>query len=181
VRCASGGSVGPNMVDSPTADTQGINASNGYYVTYLYAPGLGLYFDIESDRDVADATLIFRISSEAAPFAITLAGSNDVTENGTRISSYTISLNDKNIEYEMIEIIDTTGHTSTGGKRPFSDHTIAVNLSLQKGTNTFAFITTNMNGMGGTMAGTAPVIDCIKVITSAELSWDPQTDNEFGQ
>lgn len=178
---ASGGSVGNNMVDSPAPGQEGINASNGYYVTYLYAPGLGLYFNIESDRDVADATLIFRISAEAAPYALTPSGSNGETENGTRLSQYTIMLNNESLPYETIEITDTMGHTSTGGKRPFSDFTIAVNLQLKKGTNTFSFITTNMNGMGGTMAATAPVIDCIKVITSAELSWNPLTDNEFGQ
>lgn len=178
---ASGGSVGPNMVDSPAPGMEGLNASNGYYVTYLYSPGLGLYFNIESDRDVSDATLIFRISAENAPYAITSSPLGGETENGTILSQYGILLNDTPIDYETIEITDTTGHTGTGGRRPFSDFTIAVNLSLKKGSNTFAFITENTNGMGGTMAATAPVIDCIKVTTSAELTWSPIIDNEFGQ
>lgn len=178
---ASGGSEGPNMVDPPAPGMEGINASNGYYVTYLYSPGLGLYFNIESDRDVSDATLIFRISAETVPFAITSSGEEGETENGIILSQYDIALNGTLIEYETIEILDTTGHKETGGRRPFSDFTIAVNLSLKKGTNTFSFITANTNGMGGTMAATAPVIDCIKIVTSAELSWNPVTDNEFGQ
>ena len=178
---ASGGSEGPNMVDPPAPGQEGINASNGYYVTYLYSPGLGLYFNITSDRDVADATLIFRISSETVPYALTSSPLGGETENGTRLSQYDISLNGESIEYETIEILDTLGHTATGGKRPFSDHTIAVKLSLKKGVNVFSFVTANMNGMGGTMAATAPVIDCIKVTTSAELSWNPVLTNEVGQ
>lgn len=178
---ASGGSVGANMVDSPAPGMEGINASNGYYVTYLYSPGLTLSFIIESDRDVSDATLIFRISAESAPYAITPTGDDGVTDNGTKLSQYIIMLNDVAINYETIEILDVSGHTSTGNRRPFSDFTIAVNLSLKKGQNVFSFITANTNGMGGTMAATAPVIDCIKVQTSAELSWDPITSNEFGQ
>lgn len=178
---ASGGSQGANMVDSPAPGMEGINASNGYYVTYLYSRGLTLTFMINSDRDVSDATLIFRISAENVPFALCPSGGGDYTENGTLRSDYMIMLNGKPINYETIEITDVTGHTSTGGRRPFSDFTIAVNLTLKKGMNTFAFTTANTNGMGGTMAATAPVIDCIKVQTSAELNWDPITSNEFGQ
>lgn len=178
---ASGGSDGPNMVDSPPTGAEGINASNGYYVTYLYKAGLALNFIIESDRDVADATLIFRITAENAPYAINPYTSEGETFDGTRLSQYLITLNGQTIDYETIEITDTTGHTATGGKRPFSDHTLAVGLSLKKGRNVFTFLTANNNGMGGTMSATAPVIDCIKIRTSANLDWNPITSNEFGQ
>lgn len=178
---ASGGSEGPNMVDPPAPGMEGINASNGYYVTYLYAPFLALYFDIDSDRDVADATLIFRISAENVPFALSSYSSDIPTESGTILSEYLIKLNDAPIDYGVIEITDVTGHAATGGRRPFSDFTIAVSLSLTKGRNTFSFTTANTNGMGGTMSATAPVIDCIKVTTSANLEWTALLDNEFGQ
>lgn len=127
------------------------------------------------------AFIFFRISSETVPYALTSSPLGGETENGTRLSQYDISLNGTPIEYETIEILDTLGHPATGGKRPFSDHTIAVKLSLKKGVNVFSFVTANMNGMGGTMAATAPVIDCIKVTTSAELSWNPVLTNEVGQ
>lgn len=178
---ASGGAEGPNMVDSPSPGTEGINASNGYYVTYLYAMGLALHFVISSDRDVTDATLIFRISAENSPYALSSYLNEGTTAAGTLYSQYLIMLNDVAIQYETIEVRDVTGHSATGGKRPFSDFTIAVNLSLKKGMNVFSFITANSHGMGGTMSGTAPVIDCIKVTTYASLSWIPITGNEFGQ
>ena len=97
------------------------------------------------------------------------------------ISNYTITCNGNAIDYPLIEVADTTGHEDTGGVRPFSDHVLTTSLNLQKGQNKFKFISSNSHGMGGTMAATAPVIDCIKIDTKAELSWNPITDNEFGQ
>ncbi len=176
---ASGGSTGPNMVDPPPPGMEGINASNGYYVTYLYAEGLAIHFMITSDRDVDDAKLIFRITCENAPFAIDPILNDGKTANGTKYSQYMIKLNKDLVYYETIEITDTTGHAS--GRRPFSDHVLGVNLQIKKGQNVFSFITANNHGMGGTMSGTAPVIDCIKISTSANLTWIPMTSNEFGQ
>lgn len=183
---ASGGSEGANMVDGVPEAALGMNGSNGYYVTYLYAPGLGLIFNIESDRDVEDATLIFRITCESRPFALDPVKNGDTAfedDSGDAVpySMYVITVNGQSIMYDTIMVKDASGHEDTGGRRPFSDHVIAVNLSLKKGMNSFSFLTANMNGMGGTMAGTAPVIDCIKITTSAELSWEPVTGNEFGQ
>ena len=77
------------------------------------------------------------------------------------------------LDYETIEV--------AGGWPAFEDYTIAVNLSLKEGENVVRMMTANSHGMGGTMAGTAPVIDCIKITTSANLSWNPVTGNEFGQ
>ena len=180
---ASGGSEGANMVDPPRPGREGINASNGYYVTYLYKEGLELRFMIESDREVEDATLIFRITAETRGYAITSYIGEGETEIGTRWSQYDMMLNGEYLDYGIIEILDVgvQENEATGGQRPFSDHTIAVNLKLKKGTNEFRFITANSNGMGGTMAGTAPVVDCIKIQTSAELSWTPTLTNEDRQ
>lgn len=178
---ASGGSQGREMVDPPAPGCEGMNASNGFYVTYLYAEGLQIKFNIVSDRDVSDATLVFRITCENVGFAIDPAMNDGETFNGTILSRYEIALNDTAIQYETIEITDASGHPDSGGRRPFSDHTLAVNLSLKKGNNTFTFLTANGHGMGGTMSGTAPVIDCIKVTTSANLTWEPMIDNEYGQ
>lgn len=178
---ASGGSEGANMVDSPAPGTEGINASNGYYVTYLFAPFLTLTFNIDSDRPVNDAKLTFRITCESVPYALSPTEQDGETENGTRISNYMITCNDSPIDYPLIEISDVTGHEATSGKRPFSDHVLTTSLNLQRGQNKFKFISSNNHGMGGTMAATAPVIDCIKIDTKAELSWNPITANEFGQ
>ena len=178
---ASGGAEGRNMVDPPGTGQEGINASNGYYVTYLFQEDLFIQFVITSDREVEDATLIFRISCESMGFALDPILNDGETENGTLYSCYQITINGEPIIYPTIEITDAQGHEATGGKRPFSDHVLTTTLHLEEGVNVIRFTTANSHGMGGTMAGTAPVIDCIKITTSAELSWDPITGNEFGQ
>ena len=180
---ASGGSEGAEMVDQPSTAAMGINPSNGYYVTYLFAPGIRLKWVINSDRDVDNVKFIFRISCEAKGFALTPEDVPDgeETANGTLLSTYVISLNGTPINYDVIEITDAQGHEDTGDKRPFSDHVISTTLSLKKGENVIICLTANNHGMGGTMAATAPVIDCIKLEAAAELSWEPNVDNEFGQ
>ena len=180
---ASGGSEGAEMVDSPSSAAEGVNASNGYYVTYLFAPGIRLKWVINSDRDIDNVTLIFRISCESQGFALTPNDTEegDVTDLGTRLSKYTILVNGDALEYPVIEITDAKGHEDTGDRRPFSDHILSTTVSLKKGENIIIALTDNEHGMGGTMAATAPVIDCIKIEAAAELSWNPITENEFGQ
>ncbi len=115
-------------------------------------------------------------------YALSGSESSGTTDNGTNISNYTIKVNDATLDYNTVEVTyNAADYTSTDGWRPFSDHVLTTSLSLQKGENKFEFISSNMNGMGGTMAATAPVIDCLKIDTTAELSWDPVTANEFGQ
>lgn len=170
---ASGGSVGPNMVDSTPMDHPNINPSNGYYVTYLYKPGLAIGFDIVSDREVSDAKIVLRVTAETRGFAIDPVLNDGTTDKGNLYSQYIITLNGVPIEYPTIEV--------DGGWPEFSDFTLAINLPLKKGHNVINLLTANDHGMGGTMAGTAPVVDCIKITTSANLSWDPIIDNEIGQ
>ena len=179
---ASGGSVGANMVDSPAPSAMGIDASNGYYVTYLYAPFLTITFNITSDRAVSDAKLTFRVTCEKMGYALSPTMNGGQTDNGTNISNYTINVNDEALIYDMVEVTyNAADYTATDGWRPFSDFVLTTSLNLKKGENKLDFISSNANGMGGTMAATAPVIDCLKIDTSAELSWDPVLGNEFGQ
>ena len=170
---ASGGSVGPNMVDSTPMDHPDINPSNGYYVTYLYSPGLAISFNIVSDRDVSDAKIVLRVTAETRGYAIDPNLNDGTTDKGNIYSQYVITLNEVPIEYPTIEV--------DGGWKPFSDFTLAINMTLKKGNNVITLTTANDHGMGGTMAGTAPVVDCIKITTSANLSWNPITGNELGQ
>ena len=170
---ASGGSDGPNMVDSVPDDKLYLNASNGYYVTYLYSPGLAINFNITSDRDVSDAKIVLRVTSENLAYALSPNLNEGTADNGAIYSMYMITLNEQPINYSTIEV--------DGGWPEFEDFTLVVNASLKKGENVITLMTANNHGMGGTMAGTAPVIDCIKITTSAGLTWDPVTGNEFGQ
>lgn len=183
---ASGGANGADMVDGVPPDSLGMNASNGYYLTYLFVYDLNIDFVIESDRDVTDAKLVFRITADdgQGKFALAPMSCMDTfTESGTAIAKYDISANGQSIDYEVIEITDVGGDLwpDTAGRRPFTDHVITVTLNLKKGTNKLSFTARNGVPAGGTRTTTAPVIDCIKITTSANLTWDPKTDNTFGQ
>ena len=197
---ASGSATGLDMINSPSPDKEAyLQTSAGYYVTYLYTPDIALNFVINSDRAVNDAKLVIRITAEQAPFILVPtddymfdgdvppgadAGEFDYGPDsgiageyfdGVHVmySGYEISCNGTLINYDPIRVIDVSGHDAGGGQRPFSDFDVTLTLNLQKGRNVLTFKTANYNGMGGTMKASAPVFDCIKITTSAELSWEP--------
>lgn len=163
----SGGASGTAMINKDTITEDpalgtNANASNGYFLSYLYAYGLYIDFVITSDR-ATTATLILRISAEQKdPFIL--------TDN-----EYLITLNGTKVNYGSITIFGAYAALNQQ-KLPFED-VISVQVNLVEGINNFRFLTNNLNSMGGTMDATAPLIDCIKLDTIANLSWDPLLEN----
>ncbi len=130
-------------------------ASNGYYVTYLYYKGAELDFKITSDTDVTDAKLILRLSAEVMDVSLT-------TED------YNVVVNDSMIGYSQINITNVPAQGS-GQTKEFADFTLTKKLSLKQGENVIKLITNNTKKMFGTMDSTAPMIDCMKISTNANL------------
>jgi uncharacterized repeat protein (TIGR02543 family) len=163
----SGGAAGIAMInkDTITEDPDlgtNANASNGFFLSYLYCSGLFIDFVITSDRAI-DATLILRFSAEQKdPFVIT---DNEylITVNGTKVNYGSITINGAYAALQQ-------------RKLPFSD-VLSITISLNEGPNTIRFLTNNQNSMGGTMDATAPLIDCIKIDTYAYLTWNPVLEN----
>lgn len=163
----SGGAAGTAMIvrDTITDDLElgtNANASNGYFLSYLYANGLFIDFVITSDR-ATEATLILRFSGEQLdPLTFT-------------DDEYLITLNGSKVNYGSITINGTFAALRQR-KLPFSD-VISIPISLTEGVNLIRFTTNNQNVMGGTMEATAPLFDCIKIDTVAALSWNPKLSN----
>ena len=163
----SGGAAGTAMItkDTITLDPDlgtNANASNGYYLTYLYSYLLFIDFEITSDR-ATDATLILRLSAEQRdPFVIT-------------DDEYLITLNGTKVNYGSITILGAYAALQQR-KLPFED-VISIPIQLIQGKNVIRFTTNNQNSMGGTMDATAPLMDCIKIDTIAMLTWSPVLDN----
>ncbi len=145
-----------------------LTASNGYWVGYLYKTGCKLTFVIDSDRDISDVTLKIRLSGEIV--------------NGITIKSnqFKITINDSVVRYNDIFIDDVP--TSPGSPpRAFEDFELGANLSLKEGRNEIVLTVDNavpLQGADGSLAGgkiqaTAPLVDCIKITTAANLSWNP--------
>lgn len=139
-------------------DEQNLNASNGYFVSYLYYNGAFLEWKINSNAAVSDVVLIARLSAEFFDIEVNPSTYN-VTVNGTSLTGYDISL---------------TGVQNTMNKLPFVDFVISTKVSLNKGDNSIKLITNNENShtqTAGTYKAEAPMIDCIKLATNEKIAW----------
>lgn len=168
----SGSATGTSMIlnDFDTATQKyASNASNHYYVSFLYVTGISLDFTFTSDKAVNDATFIWRISGEVLSTINVNANDNTILVNGDALGYSDITITD----------IPTM---SSGKVKEFEDYTLTTSLNIKEGTNTVKFVTTNAdNSMGGTMYAVAPMIDCFKITTTANLTWDPDTTTTNGR
>lgn len=154
----SGGGANTDVV---APDMGGYGASNGFYVTYLYTNNVTIQFVINSDKAVNDARLVWRLSAEGADYTISP-------------SNYKVAVNGTELQYAPVQF---TGVPGVGSMLPFKDYVLATNVSLKEGENIISFTTANSTSLGGTTTATAPIIDCIKIVTSATLTWTPVESN----
>lgn len=161
----SGGAAGPDAIVKD--DDSVANASNGFYLSFAYVNGVTLEYVIESDRAVDDASIYLRLSAEVT----------DITINGEK---YSVIVNGTKLPYGDI-VLDNVPAMSSSDVKDFEDYLIATGVSLVEGKNIIHLVTSNTEPMGGTMTATAPMIDCLKVVTSANLTWNPMTENIEGR
>ncbi len=161
----SGGSNGKEMVQQDQGGAA--NASNGYWLGYLYVTNMSVDFVFNSTKAVNDVSLTLRLSCEIKD--ITLTSENyKVQVNGTDIQ-----------DYGTISLSGASTSDSTGYVRPFSNHKLRKKINLVQGENTIKLITANSEAMGGTMYATAPMVDCVKLtdFQDAKLTYNPILDN----
>lgn len=157
----SGNASGTSMIYKDTGD----HGASGYgYVSHLYKTNNSLEFYFTSDIAVSDATIKIRVATEL-PDEWTYDNSMmQVTLNGTAIMYDSFTLTPSG-ETDM-----TTGQSAM---TDFEDYTLTMNASLQEGANELVIkIVNNKPTQGTTYTAAAPVIDCIKITTSAILDWD---------
>jgi len=190
----SGTTLGKEMA------TGGIGVSNGGAVWGMNKENVSVNFIIVSDRDVDDAVLTLRVGTEfnmttefdASTFTIRWdpVSEDDVkpiADGGAwgswdalfldyyETPGYTVP----QYECENGYISVTATDSQASG---FQDVTVYTHLKLQKGLNCISLITTNSDrpSEGATFYATAPVVDCIKIQTSAQLGlYNPQ-NNGYG-
>lgn len=147
----SGAASGASMI---VKDATGLGASNGKFVSYLYKQGLGLEFYIASSEAVNDAVLTLSVAAEMDNINLTS-------------ETFLVKVNGEAMPYDAISL-------PSGGK--FADSIVVKGVTLAEGANLIEVVTNNsVNPMGegmGTYQGTAPMVDCIKVDTTAVLIWD---------
>ena len=147
----SGSALGLDMIQ---ADQNGAaQASNGYWVGYLYVNNLSLEFNFTSDKAIENVDLTLRLSCEIKD--ITLTSDN-----------YKIFVNDEElVDYGTITLAGASNSDSSGYVRPFTDYKCRKKINVKQGENSIVLKTSNSEGMGGTMYATAPMVDCIKLGT----------------
>ena len=154
---------------SPDIDGD-FNASNEYFVVGMYAKGSTLTFEIIADKAVEDAKIIARFSTEDPASLLNGGGSNPKSYTITK-DTFLIKVNGTPLNYGDITFNDIKKTNK------FRDYTVGTNVSLIEGKNVIELVTDNENSLGGTTKATAPIVDNIKITTSAKLSWTPLESN----
>lgn len=140
-------------------------ASNGFFISYFYVKGLTLTFNITSDKAVENAVLSMRLSGE-------LLETIELT-----CDDFVVKVNDEKMNYEKVVITDIDTDMSVETKREFQDFLVSSTVKLNEGNNVVTLTVNNSRKMVGAIGCTAPLIDCIKIQTTATLSWDPILKN----
>lgn len=164
---ASGDLIGTN-------DTQpgSCYVSNGYYVTGLYYTGAYLDFEITAAAAVTNAVIELRVSSECRDigtlldndrFQIIVNGTYDslgqptsglIQHDGLRVPAANLN-----------EVEDADPH-----KTPFENCVVYTQLNLNAGANVIRLRVSDDTFYGGTFAAAAPIIDCMYIYSSVELT-----------
>ena len=143
-----------------------MNASNGWYVHFMYVQESVLEFNIHSDRDIDDVKFVARFSAEYRSIEFNW-------------EIYPIYVNGVDEDYGTIEIKDVP--INGAGNKAFEDFLLFENVHFQKGNNKIEFKVDNNILMFGTALSTAPMIDCIKLTTAATLTWPEECPENLDQ
>lgn len=164
----SGDASGLNVIEP---DHYSMNASNGYYVGWLFNPGLTIEFNLTCSESTDTAHLALRLSAEF----------QDLILNW---KEFTVQVNGTNLVYDDIYFLNVPDG-SADTKRPFTTHIVSNRVTLNEGENVIKLIVSNENkGEGGTMRASAPMVDCIIIYSDALVEWGegyPLTDNLDGR
>jgi hypothetical protein len=134
-----------------------LGASNDRYIDYLYQKDLSLEFYIACDEGVTGVTLI-------GSFAAFLSESYTFNKD-----NFAIIVNGQELNYQAF----TVTKNADEDKGQFSDFTLYSALTLKKGANTIQLKVNNSATIAGTTyKAYAPLVDCIKLTTSAVVTWD---------
>lgn len=156
----SGESLGADMIVTEVGGDSDLGASGGRYVSSLYKKGLGLEFYIASSEAVTDAEISVSVAYDNA-----LEKPGSLTFN---CDEYQVLVNGKPMQFDDFTVVK--------GEK-FSDKIVIKGVSLDEGYNFIQLLTNNDrhpwgNPGEGTYQGSAPVVDCIKITTTAVLMWD---------
>lgn len=154
----------------------GGTVSNDYFVRALYYNGASLEFEVNAEKEVDDAIIYLRVSSEGYLFQ-TNKEENGKTYNILSDEELQIFVTDESgnsvqIKYgELVMPYDPDkSEADLEPKAPFEDCFIAAKVHLSAGVNKIELYVNNNNSHGGTFGAEAPMVDCMYIYSSVKLS-----------
>ncbi len=165
------GKTGPGF--SGTAQESGMivdnaTASNNKAVSYMYQNRNSLEFYIACSEAVTDATIVLSLAAEM----------DNISFSSTDFE--VIVYDSSNLTYDSDGYLTggtvlSYSYTSIANNSTFSDAVTISGVSLNAGGVLIQLYVNNSTrpmGDASTYSATAPMIDCIKITTSAVLTWD---------
>jgi uncharacterized repeat protein (TIGR02543 family) len=167
---------------------RGGDVSNGYFVRELYYYGAFLDFVIEAEEEEKDAVLYLRVSSESYVFFNAKSKEpGGALYNYLSDTDFKIVVNGQWNGAEPLTWLEYGGiylpmantaepEDVAQNKTPFETILVISGLTLKKGTNLITLFVSNNYNHGGTFHAEAPIIDCIYLYSSVNLTMQ---DYEF--
>ena len=142
----------------------------GGFVHYNYEKNNTLTWELESDVAATNVTIFMRVSGEYGldePFqAFQGQGESRVYERYSD-QSFPVKVNGTALQYGTQTIHNIVPKEFI----KFQDYLLSTTVSLNAGKNTIQMIVDNTDTLNGTIASTAPVVDCIKIISTSNITW----------
>ena len=145
-------------------DTDAASDIFGAFVHFMYIKDDRLTWEFDSDVAAENVTIFLRISGE---YGLGNEFDNKVSFTFTD-EMLPITVNNEPIKYGTI----TVGNVEPKTFINFQDYFLSATVSLKAGKNTIKMLVDNNVSLDGTIASTAPCVDCLKVYSSSTLTWD---------
>jgi hypothetical protein len=156
----------------------------GGFVHYNYEKGNTLTWELESDVAAENVTIFMRVSGEYGlpePEQIFEGQGEDRVYEVYDDESFPVTVNGEPLKYGTQVIHNIIPKTFI----TFQDFFLGATVNLVAGKNTIQMKVDNKDSINGTIASTAPVVDCIKVYSSSQITWPnakiSQTDKSSAQ
>ena len=161
----SGGASGKACIGVELEDDH-CDTNNGFYVHFMYVK-------YEPERNYGSKLDFNFTAAEAGTVSILMRVSAEYGQENQDIvvtsDEWKAKLNGTQLNYETLTFKDVPKQGA--GVKAFEDHVLALNVNVQAGDNKLEFITDNQKLLQGTAQATAPMLDCLKIKSTTDLTW----------
>ena len=135
----------------------------GSFVHFMYKEGDTLTWKLQSDKAAENVNLFMRLSGE---YGLTNTETNEVSFTFDD-EMFQVMVNDAAVKYGQI----TIHNIEPMFWNTFQDYFLSATVNLKAGENIIQMKVNNSVKLNGTVASTAPCVDCIKLLSTSTLSW----------